>query len=419
MTDFETNSRSFEYRDGELFAESVPLKVIAETYGTPVYVYSKEAVLDAYTGYQNGLEGVPHLICYAVKANGNVAVMKMLAERGAGADLTSAGEMHLAKTAGIPPERMVFSGVGKTAQEIESALELGVLMFNVESSAELNVIASVAKKIGKTAHISVRVNPNVDAKTHPKISTGLKEHKFGVPWEECLALYERAASLDSIKIRGISAHIGSSLPDAQPLLDALDKILSLHAQLKEWGIEVPYVDIGGGLGIRYSQETPLSTKEFAQRLKEKIKDAGVTLIIEPGRSIMGNAGILLCETQYVKRTADRTFVIINAAMNDLARPAMYGAHHNISPISTGKPIETVDVVGPICESSDVFGKGLSLPQCEPNDLLAICSAGAYGFSMASQYNGRVRCAEVLVDGDTHRLVRRREELDELTRLQVY
>ncbi|MBZ0256324.1 alanine racemase, partial [bacterium] len=240
MTEFETNSRSFEYRDGELFVESVSLKTIAETYGTPVYVYSTEAVLDAFTGYQKGLEGVPHLICYAVKANGNVAVMKLLAERGAGADLTSAGEMYLAKTAGIPAERMVFSGVGKTAQEIQSALELGVLMFNVESSAELDVIAAVAKKIGKTAHLSVRVNPNVDAKTHPKISTGLKEHKFGVPWEECLALYERAASLDSIQVRGISSHIGSSLLDAQPLLDALDKILTLHAQLKEKGIEVPY-----------------------------------------------------------------------------------------------------------------------------------------------------------------------------------
>lgn len=419
MTEFETNARSFEYRDGELFAESVSLKTIAKAYGTPVYVYSTKSVLDAFIGYQKGLEGVPHLICYAVKANGNVAVMKLLAERGAGADLTSAGEMYLAKTAGIPAERMVFSGVGKTAQEIQSALELGVLMFNVESSAELDVIAAVAKKLGKTAHISVRVNPNVDAKTHPKISTGLKEHKFGVPWEECLALYERAASLDSIQVRGISSHIGSSLPDAQPLLDALDKILTLHAQLKEKGIEVPYVDMGGGLGIRYSEETPLSTQEFASRLKERIKNAGVTLIIEPGRSIMGNAAVLLCETQYVKRTADRTFVVIDAAMNDLARPAMYGAHHNVVPVSTGQPIETVDVVGPICESSDVFGKGLSLPKCDSGDLLAICSAGAYGFSMASQYNGRVRCAEVLVDGDQHKLVRRREELDELTRLQVF
>lgn len=419
MTEFETNSRSFKYRDGELYAESVPLKSIAETYGTPTYVYSTEAVLDAFTGYQKGLEGVPHLICYAVKANGNVAVMKLLVERGAGADLTSAGEMYLAKTAGIPAERMVFSGVGKTAQEIQDALELGVLMFNVESSAELDVIASVAKKLGKTAHISIRVNPNVDAKTHPKISTGLKEHKFGVPWEECLALYEHAASMEPIEIRGISSHIGSSLPDAQPLLDALDKILSLHAQLKEKGIEVPYVDMGGGLGIRYSEETPLSTCEFASRLKEKIKNAGVTLIIEPGRSIVGNAGVLLCETQYVKRTTDRTFVIINAAMNDLARPAMYGAHHNIVPVSTGQPLETVDVVGPICESSDVFGKKLSLPQCKTDDLLAICSAGAYGFSMASQYNGRVRCAEVLVVGDQHKLVRRREELDELTRLQIF
>ena len=265
----------------------------------------------------------------------------------------------------------------------------------------------------------MRVNPNVDAKTHPKISTGLKEHKFGVPWEECAALYERAASLDCIKVCGIAAHIGSSLPDAQPLLDALDKILSLRDELKEMSIDVPYVDMGGGLGIRYDKESPISTQEFALRLQEKIKDSGVTLIVEPGRSIMGNSGVLLCETQYVKRTADRTFVIINAAMNDLARPAMYGAHHNIAPIVTGKPLETVDVVGPICESSDVFDKGVSLPESQSGDLLAICSAGAYGFSMASQYNGRVRCSEVLVEGDSHRLVRRREELDELTRLQVY
>ncbi len=419
MAPFETNSRFFEYRDGELYVESVPLQAIADEYGTPVYVYSTQSIIDAYTGYQKGLEGVPHIICYAVKANGNIALMQLLAQRGAGADLTSIGEMSVAKTAGIPPEKMVFSGVGKTASEIKAALELGVLMFNVESSAELDVIAAVAKEIGKTAHIAVRVNPNVDAKTHPKISTGLKEHKFGVPWEECVALYQRAADLDHIEVRGIAAHIGSSLPDAQPLLDALDKILSLRDELNEKGIDVPYVDMGGGLGIRYDDESPITTEEFASRLKNKIKDAGVTLIVEPGRSIMGNSGVLLCETQYVKRTADRTFVIINAAMNDLARPAMYGAHHNIVPVKTGNQPETVDVVGPICESSDVFDKSILLPKCESHDLLAICSAGAYGFSMASQYNGRVRCSEVLVEGGSRRLIRKREQLEELTRLQVY
>lgn len=416
---YDTKSRCFAYRNGELFAESVSLNALAEEYGTPLYVYSKEAILEAYDGYAQGLADVPHIICYAVKANGSVPLIRLLAERGAGADLTSAGEFLLAKTAGIPAERMVFSGVGKRVDEIQAALEAGVLMFNIESSAELNVIARVAEEMGKTAPVAVRVNPDVDAKTHPKISTGLKEHKFGVPWDECISLYERAASLSSIQVKGIAAHIGSSLSDTQPLLDALDRILKLREDLKVRGIEVPYIDIGGGLGIRYEDESPKAPSEYASQLKEKIKEAGATLIIEPGRSIMGNAGILLCETQYVKRTNHRTFVIVNAAMNDLARPAIYGAFHNIVPVShIDREAEAVDVVGPICESSDVFGKQRMLPECDSGDRLAICSAGAYGFSMASQYNGRIRCAEVLVDGDSHKLIRRRETLDALLDQQV-
>lgn len=416
---YDAHSRHFQFRDGKLYAENVDLATLVAEHGTPLYVYSREAILDAYMGYEKGLEGIPHQICYAVKANGNVQLIKLLAEKGAGADLTSAGELTVALKGGIPAEKIVFSGVGKTLAEIRYALECGIMMFNVESEPELEAINRVAADMGKQAPVAVRVNPDVDAKTHPKISTGLKEHKFGVPWESCVALYEKAAAMNNIKVKGIAAHIGSSLADTTPLLDALDRIMGLRDTLKSKGIEIPVIDIGGGLGIRYESESPKSTQEYAEQLRQKIKDSGATVLLEPGRSIMGNAAVLVCEVQYVKRTDDRAFVIVDAAMNDLARPAIYGAYHHITPVvQKDGAFEPVDIVGPICESSDVFGKQRQMPRLDTGDLLAICSAGAYGFAMASHYNGRVKPAEVLVEGDSHRIIRKREPIEELFRYQV-
>lgn len=417
---FNTHSSFFAYQQNTLFCESVELESLAKEYGTPTYVYSKAAVLDAFHGYQKGLEGIPHIIAFAVKANGNLSILNMLGKEGAGADLTSGGELHSALKAGIPSEKIVFSGVGKTDVEIKDAIEAGVLMLNIESEPELDNIQAIAASLGKTAGIAVRVNPNIDAKTHPKISTGLKEHKFGVPAERAVALYERAASLPNIEIRGIAAHVGSSLPDTEPLLHAVEKLLDFKGQLKAKNIEINYLDVGGGLGIQYENENQETPNQYASKLKDRLKDEDVTIVVEPGRSIVGNAGVLVTQISYVKRTDDRIFVVVDAGMNDLARPAIYTAFHEIVPVTgADQPMETVDVVGPICESSDVFGKQRKLPACERGKLLAVCSAGAYGFAMASYYNGRVRPAEVLVDGSNHKLIRNRETHEDLWRNQIF
>ncbi len=416
---YDTHSRFFQYREAGLFVEDVCVKEIAEAYGTPAYVYSKNAVLDAFQSYKRGLEGIPHIVAYAVKANGNHAILQTLAQAGAGADLTSGGELMMALRAGIPAQRMVFSGVGKTETEIQMALDANILMFNVESEPELLLLSRMASTSNTSVPISLRVNPDIDAKTHPKISTGLKEHKFGIPLESAMDIYQNAAQMENVEIRGISSHIGSSLPDSQPILDALERLLKLRDQLSQKGINIPYLDLGGGLGIRYENESPDSPESFAHKIKQRIESIGATLILEPGRSIVGNAGLLLCRIVYVKRTPHRTFVVVDAAMNDLARPAIYGAYHNIIPVGGDhQPEETVDVVGPICESSDVFGKQRVLPECQEGDLLAVCSAGAYGFAMASRYNGRIMPAEAIVDGSEHRLVRRRESYDDLFTHQI-
>ena len=417
-TSYQTNSRYFAYRDGLLYAENVNLMEIAQEYGTPAYVYSSAAVLDVFQGYQKGLEGIPHLIAYAVKANGSLALMHLLAKQGGGADLTSVGEMHLGLKAGIPAERMVFSGVGKADFEIRGALEAGILMFNVESESELIAINRIAKTMHKTAPIAIRVNPDIDAQTHPKITTGLKENKFGLLWEQALPLYLSAAKMENIEILGISAHIGSSLQKTSPLLDTLDRLLALHKELREKGITAKYIDIGGGLGIKYKDEDPESSTEYARKLKDRFASSHATLILEPGRSLVGNAGVLLTRVTYIKRTPVKTFYVVDAGMNDLARPAIYGAHHSIVPVQCSDEAHAVDVVGPICESSDVFGKERQLPACKEGDFLAICSAGAYGFSMSSHYNGRVRPCEILVNGNEYKLVRKRESLDELWRNQI-
>lgn len=414
-----THSPFFDYRDGRLTAEDVPLAELAETYGTPLYVYSTKHILDAFRRYREGLEGVDHLICFAVKANGNLSILNLLANEGAGADLTSGGELHLSLRAGVPPERIVFSGVGKTDEEIRDAVKARILMLNIESEPELDAIAAIADELNTEASVAVRVNPNIDAKTHPKISTGLKEHKFGVPAEQAMRLYGRAAELPNIRVRGVAAHIGSSLGDTAPLLQALEKLLEFRRAVQAKGIPLSHVDIGGGLGINYKDENPESPNEYAAKLRAMIQGEGATLVLEPGRSILGNAGVLLTRVTFVKRTEGHTFAVVDAGMNDLARPAIYGAYHGIVPVElNGRPAETVDVVGPVCETSDVFGKGRELPGCERGGLLAICSAGAYGYAMASHYNGRVRPAEVLVDGSAHRLIRRRESHEDLWRLQV-
>lgn len=416
---FNTHSSFFQYQNNSLQCETTPIETLAKEYGTPLYVYSKAAILDAFHGYQKGLEGIPHIIAFAVKANGNLSILNMLANEGAGADLTSGGELHSAIKAGIPADKIVFSGVGKSDTEIKDTLEAGVLMLNIESEPELDNIQAIAASLGKTAGIAVRVNPNIDAKTHPKISTGLKEHKFGVPAERAVALYERAAGLSNIEIKGIAAHVGSSLPDTEPLLHAVEKLLDFKGQLKAKNIDIKYLDVGGGLGIQYEDENQETPNQYASKLKERLKNEQVTIVVEPGRSIVGNAGVLVTEITYVKRTDDRTFAIVDAGMNDLARPAIYSAFHEIVPVNhADQPVETVDVVGPICESSDVFGKQRELPSCERGNLLAVCSAGAYGFAMASFYNGRVRPAEVLVDGSDHKLIRRRETHEDLWRNQV-
>ncbi|RJP27580.1 MAG: diaminopimelate decarboxylase [Candidatus Omnitrophota bacterium] len=416
---FDANSRFFSYRDGQLYAESVNVAEIAESYRTPLYVYSKSDILDSFQSYKKGLQGIPHLIAFAVKANGNLSILNTLGKEGAGADLTSGGEMHLALRGGIPADRMVFSGVGKTRTEIIDALDVGILMFNVESEPELDAIESIAREKGKPAPIAVRVNPDIDAKTHPKITTGLKEHKFGVPIEHAYHLYRKAVASPYLKIQGIASHIGSSLQDTAPLLEAMQRLLNLKQRLLENGIPIAYVDLGGGLGIRYNRETPDLPETYARKLAERIRDDGATLIIEPGRSIVGNAGILLCRVVYVKRSAERTFVVVDAGMNDLARPAIYGAYHRIVPVHiTTEKEEIVDVVGPICESSDVFGRQIPLPPCKSGDLLAICSAGAYGYAMSSHYNGRVRPAEALVEENHHWLVRKRETYEVLWQNQM-
>lgn len=416
---FDAKSRRFKYRGGRLFIEDISVDELISQYGSPLYVYSQTEILDALKSYKKGLDGIPHLIAFAVKANGSLAILNQLSKEGAGADLTSGGELYLARKAGIPANRMIYSGVGKTDAEINLALDAGVLMFNIESEPELERVAELARKSGKIAPIAIRVNPNIDAKTHPKISTGLKGHKFGVPIEQAKPLYKRAAEMDGVQVRGVAAHIGSSLMDTAPLLQALDLLLEFRAELIEKGFDIAYLDLGGGLGIQYENQAPETPNEYASKIKQRIKDSGATLILEPGRSLIGNACLLLTRVTYVKKNEDKTFVVVDVGMNSLARPAIYGAYHDIVParVREGK-LQTVDVVGPICESSDVFGKDRKLPPCKPGDILAICSAGAYGFSMSSNYNGQLRPAEVLVDEWGCCLIRQRETYDDLLRGQL-
>jgi len=411
-----TPTTYYPYRHGQLCCESVPLTKLADAVGTPAYVYSKAALLDSYAAYDHAFKDVPHLVCYSIKANSNLAVISTLAKAGAGADIVSGGELHRALRAGVPPKKIIFSGVGKTRDEMRDALKAEILLFNVESVSELRTLDEVARELGTRAPVALRVNPDVDPQTHTYIATGLKSAKFGIPHTQALAAYEQAARLPGIQVVGADMHIGSQLTKASPLGDAVARVAALVKQLRERRIEITTIDVGGGLGIRYHDETPPSHADYATVLLPALKELGVTALLEPGRSIVGNAGALLTRVLYHKQTDAKTFVVVDAAMNDLVRPAFYDSYHAIVPVAEARaaaPVETADVVGPICESGDFFAKDRALPRPEEGDLLAILSAGAYGFVMASNYNTRPRPVEVLVDGDRYTIVRRRETFEDL------
>ena len=406
-------SAFFNTRQGELYAEGVSLARIAAEYGTPCYVYSKAALSTAWNDFTAELKGRDALVCYAMKANSNLAILSTFAKLGAGFDIVSGGELKRVLAAGGSAGKVIFSGVGKTAAEIEFALSQGIACFNIESAPELERVAAIAARMGKTAPISLRVNPDVDAGTHPYISTGLKENKFGVAFDEAIALYRRASALPSLSIEGIDCHIGSQLTDISPLLEALDKMLGLIDALSAEGIAIHHLDLGGGLGITYTDETPPDPRTYMREVIKRVGERKLKLMFEPGRNLVGNAGVLLTRVEHLKQTPAKNFAIIDAAMNDLLRPSLYEAYHRILPVSTrpGSPA-SYDIVGPVCESGDFLGRDRSLVLAE-GDLLAVMSAGAYGMVMASNYNTRPRAAEVLVDGEQAHLVRRRERAEDL------
>ena len=407
---------TFAYHDGQLYCEATPLRAIGDAVGTPTYVYSAGAILSAFEAYERALAAVTHLSCYAVKANMNLAVLALLAHAGAGADVVSGGELYRALRAGFEPQRIVFAGVGKTREEIREGLKADILFFNVESAAELAAVDEVARAEGTRARIGIRVNPDIDPETHPYIATGLKTSKFGIPSREAREVYRRAAALPGIEIVGIHMHIGSQLTKVTPIADSLARLAELIEGLREDGIRLRYLNVGGGLGIRYREESPPSPGDYVRALKPLLERLGLTVLIEPGRSIVGNAGALLTRVVYRKATEGRRFVVVDAAMNDLIRPALYNAHHEIRPVAEPQEaatLEVVDVVGPVCESSDFLAKERPLPPVDEGALLAVLSAGAYGFAMASNYNARPRAAEVLVHGDRFEVVRRRESYEDM------
>lgn len=407
---------AFSYRDGELYAENVPVSHIAERYGTPAYVYSRAALEAAFLAYQRALSGQDHLICYAVKANSNIAVLNLLARLGAGFDIVSGGELARVVAAGGDPGKTVFSGVGKTATEMADALDLGIYCFNVESEQELLLLQDVAEAMGRIARVSIRVNPDVDAGTHPYISTGLRENKFGIDITQAADIYRLASRLPALQVVGIDCHIGSQLTETRPFLDALDRVLVLVDQLAGEGIHIGHLDIGGGLGVRYMDEQPPSPGDYLAAILPRLAGREVQLVLEPGRSIAANGGILLTRVEYLKANVARQFAIVDAAMNDLLRPALYQARMAVVAVRprTDLPASRYDVVGPVCETGDFLGRDLDLA-IAGGDLLAIRGAGAYGFTMSSNYNSRPRAPEIIVDGDRCHLVRARENPSDLMR----
>ena len=412
----------FEMRRGEMHCEGVPLRRIADSVGTPVYVYSHATLSHHFGVFDGAFSAIPHVICYSVKANPNGSVIRTFTNLGSGADIVSGGELLRALSAGAPPEKIVYSGVGKQAWEIEEALKRGILMFNVESREELETIDAIAGRLRRKAPIAIRVNPDVDPKTHPYISTGLRKNKFGIHVEQAVKDYEWAARRRHIEVVGVDCHIGSQLTDVSPFVDAAARVRALVDRLLRKGMPIRYVDVGGGLGITYSDELPPRPRQYADAIISAFSGLGVTLVLEPGRVLVGNAGVLLARVLYTKAspgpagTGKKTFVIVDAAMNDLARPSLYGSYHAVAPaVKKARRNVVADIVGPICESGDFLAKDREIPALVSGDLIAVMSAGAYGFSMASTYNSRPRAAEVMVSGSRFELVRERETLRDLTR----
>ena len=406
----------FVYRNGVLHAEGVPLPKIAAEVGTPFYCYSTEALVANYRAYAGAFEGQDAGVCYALKANSNLAVVRTLAQQGAGADVVSEGEMRRALAAGVPANRIVFSGVGKTRGEMRAALEAGIYQLNVESVPELEALSEVAASLGVEAPIAIRVNPDVDAKTHAKIATGKKENKFGIDWDHAREIYAKAAALPGIKPLGIAVHIGSQLTDLAPFRAAFERVVELLHVLRADGIDIQRLDLGGGIGIRYRDETPPELNDYAAMVRSITGNLGCHVTLEPGRALVGNAGILVSKVVYLKHGLARRFLIVDAAMNDLIRPSLYDAYHAIKPVvepvATVEPV-TVDVVGPVCESGDTFALQRPLPPLQADDLIAFCSAGAYGAVMASSYNTRPLAPEVLVSGDSFAVIRPRPTIEDL------
>lgn len=407
----------FLYKNGELYCEGVPVSVIAQRVGTPFYLYSSNTLASHYRAFDKAFAGVPNLICFALKSNSNGAILRVLGKEGAGADIVSGGELFRALRAGIDPKKIVYAGVGKRRDEIEYALKVGILMFNVESGEELIAIDRAANEMHAKARIALRVNPNIDPKTHAYISTGLKENKFGIPIEEALEYYQIARGLSNIEVVGIHQHIGSQITEVQPFIDALEKLVGFVKELRAAGMDISYINIGGGIGITYKDETPPLPKEVAAAIKPMLKASGCTIVMEPGRALVGNAGILVTRALYRKDSGEKKFLIVDAGMNDLIRPSLYDAYHDIKPLvePASPKHETYDVVGPICESGDFLAKDRSLPVIAPGEYLAVLGAGAYGFSMSSNYNSRPRAAEVIVRGNDYFVVRERETYSDLVK----
>lgn len=404
----------FEYKNGELYCERVPVRRIAQEVGTPFYLYSYRTLVRHFKVFNEAFEGIPHLVCYSMKANSNLSLLRLFVNLGSGVDVVSGGELYRALRAGADPQKIVFSGVGKREDEIEDALKAGILMFNAESMMELQTINEVAGRMNRKAAIAIRVNPDIDPKTHPYITTGLKQNKFGIDIQRAPIAYRLASTLPNLKVIGIDCHLGSQLVDVEPFIEALKKLKGLVDDLRREGMEIHYLDLGGGLGITYNDEEPPHPYEYASNILDEIRNFDCTLILEPGRVIVGNAGILISKVLYTKENEEKRFIIVDAAMNDLVRPSYYGSFHQILPVREENREEIVaDVVGPVCESADFLAKGRKIKRLEPGELIAVMSAGAYGFSMSTNYNSRPRVAEVLIRDDEIHVVRKRESYEDL------
>jgi len=406
----------FQYVNNELHGEDVPVARIAQDVGTPVYLYSHATLKKHFEAFDGAFNNMNHLTCFSMKSNSNMAILRLFTVMGGGVDIVSGGELYRALNAGVDPSKIVYSGVGKEVSDLEYALKSGILMFNAESPQEIQNLNDVALRIGKRARVAIRVNPDVDPKTHPYISTGLKENKFGIDINEAVEQYTVAARLKGLEVTGVSCHIGSQLTEVSPFVDALKKLKELVVHLREMGIAIAYLDLGGGLGITYDKEAPPHPRDYAREIQKELGTTDVTLILEPGRVIVGNAGILVTKVLYTKATQEKMFIVVDAAMNDLMRPSLYNSYHAIQPVkASGRETVRADIVGPICESGDFLAKGRDVQMFEPGELMAVMSAGAYGFSMSSTYNSRPRACEVMVKGARYYTIRQRERFEDLIR----